>query len=104
MDVKQRLDEVLRYLPDMVIRERLEVRGLVEVELDDVNALEDQFLGSFDTLAEFGREHLDDLLLDVPESVKYYFDFDHWARDAEISGDVEYIHYGGQVYVFSNHG
>jgi len=103
MDVKKRIDDLLVYLPDYVITERLEVKGLADVEQDDVVMLEDQFLGSFEDLAEFAQDHLSDLLSDVPDAVKYYFDYDHWARDAEIAGDVEYIHYGGRVYVFSNH-
>lgn len=72
---------------------------------------EDAFLGEYESLEAWGREVLDELNLDgflrmgaIPEAIRPYLhiDYEGWARDAELGGDV-YIERapGGGIYVFS---
>lgn len=48
------------------------------------------YLGSYRTLEDWAEEYADGtgMLAEVPESLRYYFDFEKWARDAEMSGDI----------------
>jgi len=72
---------------------------------------EDAFLGEYESLEAWGREVLDELNLvgflrmgAIPEAIRPYLhiDYEGWARDAELGGDV-YIERvpGGGIYVFS---
>ena len=99
------LEILLEQIPTEVLLERLEVAGIGDIDEDDVELLQDQFLGVFHTQREFGQDYWEStgLLSEVPDSLKYYIDFDAWARDAEISGDVGYILHGLSLYVFHNH-
>lgn len=100
-----RIEALLEQIPTEVLLERLEVTDFSQVDEDAVELLEDQFIGVFDNAAAFAEQYLTDsgLLADVPKSLAYYIDFDAWARDAEISGDVSYIRTFEHVYVFHNH-
>jgi antirestriction protein len=99
------LERLLEQIPTEVLLERLEVEGIGDIDEDDVERTEDQFLGVFDDVASFAVEYLEGtgVLAEVPKALAYYIDFDAWARDAEIGGDVQYIHHFPNVYVFSNH-
>jgi antirestriction protein len=100
------LERLLEEIPTAVLLERLEVESIGDIDEDAVERTEDQYIGVFDDLASFASEYLTDtgVLAEVPNALAYYIDFDAWARDAEISGDVQYIHHGPDVYVFHNHG
>lgn len=85
-----------------------ELHGGDEAMLD---GFEDAFLGEYESLEAWGREVLDDLNLDgflrmgaIPDALRPYLhvDYEGWARDAELGGDV-YIQEtpGGGIYVFS---
>lgn len=76
-----------------------------------LDSFEDAFLGEYDSLEAWGREVLDELHFDlfskggtIPEVIRPYLhiDYEVWARDAELGGDV-YIEQapGGGIYVFS---
>lgn len=76
-----------------------------------LDGFEDSFLGEYESLEAWGREVLDELNLDgflrmgaIPEAIRPYLhiDYEGWARDAELGGDV-YIEQapGGGIYVFS---
>ncbi len=39
-------------------------------------------------------------LKDVPESLRNYIDFESWADDAEVNGDIFTVEDGGEVHVF----
>jgi antirestriction protein len=100
-----RLEQLLEQIPTAVLLERLEVDGIANIDEDDVERTEEQFIGVFDDAASFAAQYLEDtgLLGEVPKALEYYIDFDGWAHDAEISGDVQYIYHGPDVYVFHNH-
>jgi antirestriction protein len=58
--------------------------------------------GVHDSEADWAEDWLVDSgdLAQVPERLRYYFDFAAYARDCRLSGDVDFAHYNGQVYVF----
>ena len=99
------LERLLEQIPTEVLLERLEVDAITDIDEDAVERTEEQYIGVFDDIASFAAEYLENtgLLAEVPKSLEYYIDFDGWARDAEISGDVQYIGHGPDVYVFHNH-
>lgn len=76
-----------------------------------LDSFEDAFLGEYESPEAWAREVLDDLNLDgflrlgaIPEAIRPYLhvDYEGWARDAELSGDVHIEPApGGGIYVFS---
>ena len=64
-------------------------------DLDDARkALADQYYGEWSSLADWAENYLEDTwgLQSVPEALRNYIDFERWADDLEMSGDI-----------FSNH-
>jgi antirestriction protein len=65
-------------------------------------ALDDNYQGSFDSPAAWAEQLLDDSgdLAQIPERLRGYFDFESYARDAELSGDIFVIEVDFQHHVF----
>jgi antirestriction protein len=64
-------------------------------------ALEDCYLGSYPSLADYVQELTEDTTA-IPASLRYYIDWQAMARDAEMSGDlftIETAH--DEVHVFA---
>ena len=54
-------------------------------------------------LSEAAAEMFDDVYLsDVPESVRAYIDYDKFARDCEIGGDMYEFEFNGTTYTCTN--
>lgn len=55
----------------------------------DESDFEDRYQGKFDNWSRFAEENVDQLgyLDEMPEHLRYYFDYDAFARDLECSGD-----------------
>lgn len=69
---------------------------------DARKAIEETYAGAYRSLADFAEEITEETS-QVPESLRYYIDYDRMARDLEIS-DVFVIETGfEQVHVFWNH-
>lgn len=62
-------------------------------------AMEDRYIGCFDTLADYMAE-LTEETTDIPQNLIYYIDYDAMARDAEINGDFFTVNLSGDVHVF----
>ena len=62
-------------------------RGLDE---DTVADAEDAYLGSAWSIAAWAEEFTNDtgMLDGIPEDLRYYFDYDKWARDGFMGGDI----------------
>lgn len=62
----------------------------------------DNFCGGFNHFQEYAERYIDDcgLLSEVPDSLKYYFDYDSFARDLEH--DYIVIKNDGCCYVWHN--
>ena len=71
-------------------------------DLDDAQAA---YMGTHRSESDWAAEYLDDTggLEGVPEHLKNYIDFEAYARDARIGGDVTFVRHDGDVWVFSNH-
>jgi antirestriction protein len=72
-----------------------------------IDKLEDGYQGQYDSLEDWAEQFLDDTGLfeglkgDSP--LRMYFDYEAYARDAELNGDVLTIEVGHTVHVFWNH-
>ena len=57
---------------------------------DAVEAFQDSYAGSFESLTAWAENFIDEagLLAKVPETLRRYFDFEAWARDTDLNGDV----------------
>jgi antirestriction protein len=64
----------------------------------------DAYRGEWDSLQCYAENLVDDLgyLSDVPDFVARYFDYEAFARDLELGGDVWTCDAEGGVYVFDN--
>jgi antirestriction protein len=61
-----------------------------EVDEDVIADAEDNYLGSAWSVREWAEEWANDtgILDGIPEDLRYYFDYDAWARDGFLSGDI----------------
>lgn len=65
-------------------------------------ALEENYAGEYETLADFARELTEDTS-EVPESLAFYIDYEAMGRDMELGGDVFTLETGHQeVHIFWN--
>lgn len=75
----------------------------------DIASAEDDFrdayAGSYRSLEDWAEEFLTDTdaLSQIPDHLRFYFDFEKWARDAEMGGDIWTAEGGEGVLVFWNH-
>lgn len=71
----------------------------------DVERFQEQYQGTYRSLEDYAEQLMDDIdmLSDIPENLRYYFDFEKWGRDCEMSGDIWTTPGGVGIYVFSNH-
>lgn len=63
------------------------------------------FIGKADSEADWAAQWLEETggLEGVPEHLKNYIDFEAYARDARLGGDVCFVRYDdGELWVFSN--
>ena len=53
-------------------------------------AFQDSYAGTFESLTEWAENFVEEagLLAEVPDSLRAYFDFQAWARDADLNGDI----------------
>lgn len=68
----------------------------------DVDAFFEQYAGTFESEAEWAEQLVADtgLLENVPDTVARYFDFDAYARDARLSGDIWTVRGESGLHVF----
>lgn len=86
-------------------------RELLTVYQDNVNSdadikeARDRFAGRFDDEKDWAANFLDDTgaLEAIPENLRYYFDYEAYARDADLNGDVAFVRRDGDVWVFWAH-
>ena len=105
-----------RYITESTLDERVwewlkldpDQREIVETFLDDVDqygeiedALE-SFQGEHESEREWARNYWEEtgMLSELPEHVQNYIDFDQFAYDARIGGDMTFVRSGGKVKAF----
>lgn len=71
----------------------------------DVDRFQEQYQGTYRSLEDYAEQWADDvgLLSEVPENLRYYFDFEKFGRDCELGGDIWTAPGGDGIYVFDNH-
>ncbi len=64
--------------------------------------IEEHYAGTYRTVEEWAEEYLEDTghFASVPDEIKQYFDFESWARDAELGGDIFTVEGGRGVLIF----
>lgn len=74
----------------------------IETIPEVVEWMDDNYSGEHDSLADYAESWLEDTgsLEGVPKDLRYYFDFDKWAREEEINGRIFTLYYGGKHHVF----
>lgn len=73
-------------------------------DLDDAKrAASDNYCGTYASLADYAQE-LTEESTEIPETLRYYIDYESMARDMEMNGDVLTVETGYQeVHIFWNH-
>lgn len=82
-----------------VYREHIDLLG-------DFETARDAFLSKgHNTEADWAEEWLRESggLEGVPAHLENYIDFEAYARDARLAGDVSFVRHNGDLWVFSNH-
>lgn len=71
---------------------------------DTLEYFEENYAGCFSSVENFAENILEETgdLNEIPERLRPYFDFEKYARDLEIGGDIFTIEDGGGVHVFWN--
>ena len=71
----------------------------------DIDRAREAYMGTAENESDWAYEYLNDtgLLGDIPEWARNYFDFEAYARDARLGGDVVFVRHNGELFVFSNH-
>lgn len=75
------------------------------VESDaDIDKARECFAGKYGSEIEWAENFLDDTgaLQDVPENLRNYIDYEAYARDARLGGDICFARHEGDVWVFWN--
>lgn len=76
-------------------------QGIKEPNASTLSDVEEAYQGEWNSMKDFAENlvHECDLLGDMPENMRFYFDYDAYARDLVLSGDY-WFHEDG--YVFRN--
>jgi len=69
-----------------------------------VEQVNERYAGSFDNEADWAADYWDGtgMLEGIPEFARNYIDYESYARDRRLGGDVTFVREGGQVHVFTN--
>jgi len=87
-------------------RGRPRVAGVYEDRVCDSSATIEQareaFSGKFDSEEDWAADYLEQTgqLNQIPEHLRNYFDYEAYARDFRISGDVSFVIHEGDLWVF----
>jgi antirestriction protein len=68
----------------------------------DIDKAREAFTGKYDSEADWAFEYLDETggLEGVPENLKNYIDYEAYARDARIGGDICFVRHDGELWAF----
>jgi len=97
-----KLVERLQELEDLSDEERDAFDAFAEVEDEpSVETFRERFIGEFNSWADMAEDYVDSsgLLHEVPERLRYYFDYEKYGNELRIGGDA-YEHNG---YYFWSH-
>jgi antirestriction protein len=68
----------------------------------DIDEARDNFTGKFDSESDWAANFLEDTggLEGIPEHLRNYIDYEAYARDARLGGDMVFVRYNGEMWVF----
>ncbi|WLA80309.1 antirestriction protein ArdA [Bradyrhizobium elkanii] len=68
----------------------------------DIDRAREAYCGKYDTEAEWAEDWLTETggLEGVPEHLKNYIDYESYARDARLGGDMVFVRHDGDLWVF----
>ena len=75
----------------------------IEDEEEAVERFQDEYAGTHDDLTGWAEDYMENsgMLAEMPENLRRYFDFEAFARDADLNGDVYGLHLdNGRLAVF----
>lgn len=87
-------------------------KDVVEHYLDNIDKnaeisdILEKYSGVFASKSDWAEEFLTDCgtMRDIPEKLRYYFDFESYARDCELGGDVTFVEKSyNEVMVFNGY-
>lgn len=69
-----------------------------------IDEAREAYQGTYDSAEHWAEQFIDDcgLLESMPESLRCYFDYEAYARDARIGGDMVFVRHEGEVWVFAS--
>lgn len=87
--------------------EEQELLTLYRAEIDSDATLEtaqENYAGTFNSEEDWAYDYIEStgLLHDCPDTLKNYFDYEAYARDARLGGDMTFVRHNGDVWAFYN--
>jgi antirestriction protein len=70
----------------------------------DIDEARENFAGKFDSESDWAANFLEDTggLEGVPEHLRNYIDYEAYARDARLGGDMTFVRHDGDVWAFQS--
>ena len=70
----------------------------------DIEEARDAYDGQYDSEQDWAYEYVEStgMLSECPEHLRNYFDYESFARDARLGGDMCFIRHDGQLWAFRN--
>lgn len=101
----QKIEELANEFGEDVVSAALQCVDSDDSADDIREALSERYRGVYDTKADFAADLIDECgdLQNVPDSLARYFDYESYARDLELGGDVSFVRNSGGLHVFWNH-
>jgi antirestriction protein len=80
-----------------VYRENINQEGTID-------EARDHFSGKYNSVLDYAYEYIDGCydLERMLGNLSHYFDYEKFAHDLEVSGDITAVEHDGDVYIFSN--
>ena len=71
----------------------------------DLEEFEERYQGKYDSVKDYAEQFLEDTgtIATIPENLRYYFDYEKYAHDLEISGDINAEYIDGKCHIFLNY-
>jgi antirestriction protein len=84
-----------------------ELLSVYQAEIDSdgtIDQARDAFAGTFRDEEDWAYEFLNDTgaLNEIPENLRNYFDYEAYARDARLGGDICFVNHNGETWAFYN--
>ena len=82
--------------------------ALVQEHVDGdatIDTARENYQGKYNSESDWAASFLDATIAlnEVPENLRNYIDFESYARDARMGGDVTFVRHDGDCWVFWNH-